>query len=56
MLQITHTPEMTHGHERENLKNKPIMARNLQALGLYAYAIEMIKAKNFERLKEVENL
>ena len=30
--------------------------KNLQALGLYAYAIEMIKAKNFERLKEVENL
>ncbi len=38
------------------LSEKELTPENLQRLGLYAFAVEMIKRGNFERLREVEKL
>jgi len=38
------------------LSKKELTPDNLQTIGLYAFALEMIKAGNFERVKEVEKL
>ncbi|NJE42361.1 hypothetical protein [Thermococcus sp. GR6] len=38
------------------LSRERLTLENLQRLGLYAFALEIIKTRNFERLKEVERL
>ncbi|AEK72880.1 hypothetical protein GQS_04895 [Thermococcus sp. 4557] len=38
------------------LSEKWLTLENLQRLGLYAFAIEMIKRGDFERLREIEGL
>lgn len=38
------------------LRKGHLHPENLQKLGLYAFAIEMIKSGNFERIKEIEGL
>jgi len=38
------------------LSEKELTPENLQRLGLYAFAVEMIKRGNFERLREIEEL
>ncbi|WP_461867067.1 hypothetical protein, partial [Thermococcus sp.] len=40
----------------EELLEKELTPENLQKLGLYAFAVEMIKRGNFERLREIEGL